>query len=58
LKGKLVYFPLNPLQSSRDPLVTKSTLTVKEIPTGGLRVAREREREREREKEREQVQDN
>jgi hypothetical protein len=26
LRGKLVYFPLNPLQSSRDPLVTKSTL--------------------------------
>jgi hypothetical protein len=24
--GKLVYFPVNPLQSSRDPLVTKSTL--------------------------------
>lgn len=23
LKGKLVYFPLNPLQSPRDPLVTK-----------------------------------
>jgi hypothetical protein len=27
--GKLVYFSLNPLQSSRDPLVTKSTLTEK-----------------------------
>jgi hypothetical protein len=27
LRGKLVYFPLNPLQSSRDPLVTKSTLS-------------------------------
>jgi hypothetical protein len=26
LRGKLVHFPLNPLQSSRDPLVTKSTL--------------------------------
>jgi hypothetical protein len=26
LRGKLVYFPLNPLQSSRDPLITKSTL--------------------------------
>jgi hypothetical protein len=29
LMGKLVYFSLNPLQSSRDPLVTKSTLTEK-----------------------------
>jgi hypothetical protein len=26
LRGKLVHFPLNPLQSSWDPLVTKSTL--------------------------------
>jgi hypothetical protein len=25
---KLVYFPINPLQSSCDPLVTKSTLKV------------------------------
>jgi hypothetical protein len=29
LRRKLVYFYLNPLQSSRDPLVTKSTLNVK-----------------------------
>jgi hypothetical protein len=28
LREKLVYFPLDPLQSSRDPLVTKSTLIV------------------------------
>jgi hypothetical protein len=28
LRWKLVYFPLNPLQSSQDPLVTKSTLMV------------------------------
>jgi hypothetical protein len=28
LRGKLVHFPLNPLQSSRDSLVTKSTLRV------------------------------
>lgn len=28
LKKKLVYFPLNPLQFSRDLLITKSTLTV------------------------------
>jgi hypothetical protein len=28
LREKLVYFPLNPLQSFRDPLVTKSTLRV------------------------------
>jgi hypothetical protein len=26
LRRKLVHFPLNPLQSSRDPFVTKSTL--------------------------------
>jgi hypothetical protein len=26
LRGKLVYFPLNPLQSFRDPFVTKSSL--------------------------------
>jgi hypothetical protein len=26
LRGTLVYFPVNPLQSSRDPLVTKSIL--------------------------------
>jgi hypothetical protein len=26
--GKLVHFPLNPLQSSCDPLVTKSSLNV------------------------------
>jgi hypothetical protein len=32
LRGKLVYFPLDPLQSSRDPLVTKSTLTVPDLP--------------------------
>jgi hypothetical protein len=29
LRGKLVHFLLNPLQSSRDPLVTKSTLIAK-----------------------------
>jgi hypothetical protein len=28
LRGKLIHFPLNPLQSSRDPLVTKSALRV------------------------------
>lgn len=28
LRGKLVYFSLNPLQSPREPLVTKSTLKV------------------------------
>jgi hypothetical protein len=27
IEGKLVDFPLNPLRSSRDPLVTKSTLS-------------------------------
>jgi ferredoxin len=27
IEGKLVHFSLNPLQSSRDPLVTKSILT-------------------------------
>jgi hypothetical protein len=27
LRGTLVYFPLNPLQSSRDPLVTKPILS-------------------------------
>jgi hypothetical protein len=26
LRGKFVYFPLNPLRSSRDPLVTKLAL--------------------------------
>jgi hypothetical protein len=29
LRGNLVYFPLNTLQSSRDSLVTKSTLNNK-----------------------------
>jgi hypothetical protein len=29
--GKLVYFPFNPVQSSRDPLVTKPILTDREI---------------------------
>jgi hypothetical protein len=28
LRGKLVHFPLNPLLSLRDPLVTKSALSV------------------------------
>jgi hypothetical protein len=44
LWGKLVHFPLNPLQSSRDPLVTKSALRVVEghliAPRPGCRGAK------------------
>jgi hypothetical protein len=38
LRGKLVYFPLNPLQSSRDPLVTKSTLNGIIYPSSSLHI--------------------
>jgi hypothetical protein len=32
LRGKLVHFPLNPLRSSRDPLVTKLALKDSSVP--------------------------
>jgi hypothetical protein len=40
LRGKLVHFSLNPLQSSRDPLVTKSALRKKRWSDRHLSVVR------------------